>query len=220
MKRKIILLSLYVVFCTAANAQMGQADPTTLTQEIDYHLDELGDARMELRMKMNAAQWQAFKASPVASNPSVFKRNMEREMSAYVLQDFKTELEEDARASLTTLKAKNTATYKGKGKWEVKLGLKNPNVTAVSDNCYLITGNLASGSGVIHQIQKMFFPEGASDIRQDTDSFGNAIFTYRLDVEKSGINMLSILGGLFCLSGVLLYFLPDKVYKKTSLQHI
>lgn len=202
----IISLAFALLFALVGLVKAQQTDPTAITQEIDYHLDELGNAKMELRMKMNAMQWQNYKTSSIAKNPTVFKRDMERSMAAYVMEDMKTELKEEERLSLTTLKAKNTAVYKGKGQWEIKLGIENPNVTVVSDNCYLITGNLASNGGIIHQIQKVFFPKGAYDIKQSTDTFNKSIFTYKLDVEQSRFSLLLGLGiAAILLGGVLLF---------------
>src|SRR5690606_17480215 len=120
MRKKIIyLLFAFFSINATANAQNGNQDPTSITQEIDYYLDDLGNAKMEIKMKMNAQQWQAFKASPVASNPTIFKRDMERQMAAYLLEDIKTELKENDRQSVTSMVAKNTAVYKGNDKWEV-----------------------------------------------------------------------------------------------------
>jgi hypothetical protein len=55
------------------------------------------------------------------------------------------------------------ATYKGNGKWEVKLDSKDPTITKLSDNVYMVTDNLAAdGGGVIQQLQKIFFRENVS----------------------------------------------------------
>lgn len=198
-------LSLYILIllcCFLANPALSQQtqDPTGLNQEIDYHIDALGDASMELRMKMTAAQWQAFKASSIATNPTIFKRDMERQMTAYILEDLKTNLNENDRSSVTSLKAKGLAQYKGKGRWEVKLDMKNPNVSKISDNCYLLTANLVSGGTLIHQMQKLFLPESASNIKQDTDTFGNAIISYELDAEPFGFNLFAIIGIVLLLA--------------------
>ncbi len=202
-----ILLLVCLFFASQAAARQQQQDPTGLNQEIDYHIDKLGDATLELRMKMNAMQWQSFKASPVATNPTIFKRDMERQMASYILEDLKTNLNENDRTSLTSLKAKGMAQYKGKGQWEVKLDMKNPNVTKVSDNCYLLTGNMVSGGTLIHQLQKLFLPEAASDIKQDTDTFGNAIITYKLDVEPAAINLFAIAGIVCIVAGAAFLFI-------------
>jgi hypothetical protein len=184
-----------------------QQDPTGLNQELDFHIDKLGDANLELRMKMTAAQWQAFKASAVAKNPGIFKRDMERQMSSIILEDLKTELDEDTRTSTTKIKARGMAQYKGDGKWEVKMDMKNPNVTKVSDNCYLLTGNLVSGGVLIQQLQKIFLPDDASDIKQDTDTFGNAIITYEMNTEPSKFNIPTIVGIILMLGAIGTYFM-------------
>jgi hypothetical protein len=202
----ILVCGCLFVSSIAALAQQ-QQDPTGLNQELDFHIDKLGDANLELRMKMTAAQWQAFKASPVAKNPGIFKRDMERQMSSIILEDLKTELDEDTRTSTTKIKARGMAQYKGNGKWEVKMDMKNPNVTKVSDNCYLLTGNLVSGGVLIQQLQKIFLPEDASDIKQDTDTFGNAIITYEMNTEPSKFNIPTIVGIILMLSAIGTYFM-------------
>lgn len=209
---KIFLLAALPLFIVVnLSARQNQQDPTGLTQEIDYYINNLGDADLEIRMKMNAMQWQAFKASPVASNPTIFKRDMERQMAAYIIEDLKTDLDENNRSSKTTLKARSIAQYKGNGKWEVKLDMKHPNVTKVSDNCYLLTGNLLSGGGLIQQLQKIFLPANASDIKQDTDTFGNAVITYNLDAEPSRMNFLAIGGIVMMMGGIALYFVMGRM---------
>ncbi len=203
---------IFINFSTAFGQQ--QQDPTGLNQELDFHIDKLGDANLELRMKMTAAQWQAFKASAVAKNPGIFKRDMERQMSSIILEDLKTELDEDTRTSTTKIKARGMAQYKGDGKWEVKMDMKNPNVTKVSDNCYLLTGNLVSGGVLIQQLQKIFLPDDASDIKQDTDTFGNAIITYRLNTEPSKFSIPTIAGILLMLGGIGTYFVRQRSMTK------
>lgn len=202
----ILVCGCLFVSSIAALAQQ-QQDPTGLNQELDFHIDKLGDANLELRMKMTAAQWQAFKASPVAKNPGIFKRDMERQMSSIILEDLKTELDEDTRTSTTKIKARGMAQYKGNGKWEVKMDMKNPNVTKVSDNCYLLTGNIVSGGVLIQQLQKIFLPDDASDIKQDTDTFGNAIITYEMNTEPSKFNIPTIAGIILMLGAIGTYFM-------------
>jgi len=195
-----IQLALGLMFCFSVGAQQ-QLDPTAITQEIDFRIDRYGDARMELRQKMTAMQWQNFKASPVAQNPSVFRRDLERSMTTLLLEDFKNELNEDTRTSVTQVTARNMATYKGAGKWELKLETKDPNITKLSDHAYMMTSNLMAGGNIIQQLQKIFFPENATQIRQDTDTYGNAIFTYMLRVEKSSFNFLLWFGIALLLGG-------------------
>ena len=216
MKAIILLIHVFILtmlFSINLGAQQ-QYDPTSITQEINYKIDKFGDARLELRQKMTASQWQYFKASTIARNPSIFKRDLERSMAGVLLEDFKNEMNEETRSSVTQLTARSVATYKGKGKWEFKLGTKDPNVTKISDNIYLFSSNLASGGGIIQQLEKVFFPEDASNIKQDTDTYGNAIFTYILDVEGSSFNFLMLFGIVLCIVGLVLMLVPKLAVKK------
>ena len=212
-KKQIVCLSL--LFSVAASAQQ-QFDPTAITQEFDYKIDKYGDAQLELRQKMTALQWQNFKAGPIAKNPSIFKRDMERSMAALLLEDFSNELNENDRSTITRITARNMAIYKGSGKWELKLDVKNPNITKISDHVYLMTNNLMSGGNIIQQLQKIFLPEKASNIRQDTDTYGNAIFTYTLHVEGSSFNFLLLFGIVLLLAGGAWQFVPLWLPLKTK----
>ena len=207
------IFMLILLFSINLDAQQ-QYDPTAVTQEIDYKIDKLGDARLELRQKMTASQWQNFKASAIARNPSIFKRDMERSMTAIQIEDFRNEMNEETRSSVTQLTARSVAIYKGKGKWEFKVGTKNPNVTQISDNIYLFSNNLVSGGGIIQQLQKVFFPAQASNIKQGTDAYGNAIFTYTLNVEGSSFNFLMFLGIALILAGLAWKFVPQLTAKQ------
>jgi len=194
------LIMLLLIFSVKLNAQQ-QSDPTAVTQEIDYKIDKYGDAVMELRQKMTASQWQNFKASAIAQNPTVFKRDIERSMTTVLLEDFKNDLNEDSRTSVTHLIARSMATYKGNGKWELKLASKAPNITKLSDNVYMITDNMLTNGNIIQQLQKIFFPQYASDVKQDTDNYGNAVFTYTLRVEESHTNFLLWVGIALMIAG-------------------
>ena len=207
------LLMLLLLFSSKAGAQQ-QIDPTAITQEIDCKIDNYGDARMVLRQKMTAMQWQYFKASPIATNPSIFKRNLERSMTTIQLEDFKNAMDEDTRSSITQVTALSMATYKGNGKWELKLNMKNPNITQISDRVYMITNNMMSGGNIIQQLQKIFFPENASQIKQDTDIYGNATFTYMLNVEESSFNYFLLFLGIVVLLAGAVWLLVLQMVKK------
>ena len=209
------LIFLFLITGPGLSAQQ-QFDPTAITQEIDYKIDRYGDARMELRQKMTAAQWQNFKVTAIAQNPTVFKRDLERSMTNWLLEDFKNEMREDSRTSITQITARSMAGYKGNGKWELKLDSKDPNITKISDHVYMITNNLMTGGNVIQQLQKIFFPAGASQIKQDTDNYGNAIFTYTLNVEKSSFNIMLWFGIALILLGAgwLVYIITNQDLRK------
>ena len=213
---KTISIHIRIIVCSAAlivlfnirTAAQQSYDPTAITQEIDMKIDRMGDAQMEFRMKMTAAQWLNYKNSMAAQNANIFMRDLERNMSGVILENFKNELNENTRSSVNTITARNMATYKGDGKWELRLDMKDPNITQISDHIYLLAGNLLTDSGLAQQLQKIFFPDRATNVKLDTDTYGNAMFTYTLNVEKSSISILLILGILLCVAGVVMYAVP------------
>jgi hypothetical protein len=96
-------------------------DPTDQMQEFIVKIDKLGDATWEVSEKMTQSQWEAFKQGPLVNDPSITKRNMERSMSTYLIEDFKRDLDEMNRAVKMSFTVKAMATYKGGGHWELRL---------------------------------------------------------------------------------------------------
>src|SRR5664279_597947 len=173
----ILSLSLIAIVFNSYG-QVTPEDPTSLVQEFTVNLDKLGNATMVLTQKMNASQWATFKTSQVYNDPAMAKRDMERSMSTYVIDDFKRDMDEMNRQVTLTLKVISYAQYKGNGQWSLKIDSKNPQVTKLTDKAYTITGNAVMGNSLVQQIFKIYFPGGASDVKQTTDEFGKAIFTY------------------------------------------
>ena len=189
-------------------------DATSQTQEFDVTFDKLGDANLVVSTKMTQAQWEGFKQGPLVNDPSISKRNMERAMSTYVLEDFKRDIDDMNRTVKMSLKVKAMATYKGNGHWEYQLGVKNPLVTKLPDNSMMITSNTNINGQLVEQIWKISFPGGASNIQQTTDSFGKALFTYNYGGGiMSFLTWNLILGVLLIICAVIVYFRsgkPDK----------
>ena len=177
----IMSLSLTVI-AFSSYAQVTAEDPTNLVQEFTINLDKLGNASMVLTQKMTASQWATFKTSQIYNDPAMAKRDMERSMSTFVIDDFKRDMDEMNRQITLTLKVISYAQYKGNGHWSLKIDSKNPQVTKLTDNAYMITGNALMGNSLIQQIFKIYFPGSASNVTQTTDEFGKAIFTYNCGV--------------------------------------
>ncbi len=208
MKQKILVLMLLLPLGTRFLAQAQLTDPTALTQNIDMYIDKLGDAKMELTMKMDASQWNTFINSEYAKNKSLFRRDMEREMMWVLIDDIDMHLDDKNRIATATMSLKNMASYSGDNLWTLKLGGKDVSLTKISDNCYLMSNNIVSNDGgIIQQLQKFIFPDGASNVRQDNDRYGNTVILYDLPVRESGMTtgiaiigiILIVLGGLWLL---------------------
>lgn len=175
----LIILGLIIglLYAAGLKAQV-QEDPTEQVQEFDFKIDPLGDATLDVSTKMTQAQWENFKAGPLVNDPSISKRDMERSLSTYVIEDFKRDIDDMNRSVKISLKLRAFAQYNGNGKWELKLDAKNPQVTKLADNAYMITSNKYFGGALTEQIFKVYFPDGASNVQQATDSFDKTIFNY------------------------------------------
>ena len=212
MKKHINILLKHIIFLFTllagynAICQVTPEDPTSLTQEFVVNIDKLGNATMELTQKMNGSQWENFKASPMYNDPSISRRDFERSMSSYVMDDFKRDVDDMNRSIKLTVKVRSYAQYKGNGQWALKIDSKNPQVTKLTDNSYMMTGNAAMGQMLVQQIYKIYFPSNASDVTQTTDEFGKAIFSYNAGAGfTSYLKWNNIAGILLILAA--LYFL-------------
>ena len=195
-----------ILLCPRAFSQEAPTDPTDQIMQINVKIDKLGDAQWEMSTKMTQSQWEGFKQGPLVNDPSISKRDMERNLSTYLMEDFKRDIDDMNRTVKMTFKVKAFALYMGDGKWQLGLDSKDPQVTKLADNSYMMTSNSYSNGALVQQIYKVFFPDRASNIQQSTDSFGKAIFTY-----TSGGGLWSyftwngILGVLLIIAAIILF---------------
>lgn len=206
------------LFITVACAQQ---DPTQQVQEFNYHIDNLGDATCEMSTTMTQRQWLNFKQGQLYNDPGVARRNLQRSMSAYVIEDFKRDIDEMNRTVKMSLKLRAMATYKGNGHWELKLDSKNPQITKLTDNSFMMTSNVDYGGTLVQQVFKVFLPAGAGNVQQTTDSFNKTIFTYS---NGGGITAMltwnNILGILLILGAGVVFYLNYKKNNNRSLSKI
>ena len=189
-----------------AFCQVAGQDPTSQTLDYDIKIDQLGDATYEVSTKMDQQQWENFKQGPLVNDPSISKRNMERAMSTYVIEDFKRDVDDMNRAVKMDFKVKAMASYHGDGKWELNLNTKNPEITKLSDNSYMSESNTMMNGQLVRQRFKISFPENAKNIQQATDSFGNGIFTYNSGGGVSSfLKWNNIVGALLIIAAVVVF---------------
>lgn len=161
---------------------------------LEFTLDDYGNSKVVYSCKMNASQWDNFKRS-TGNNQSLLKREIEKGLPAFFLTDF--EYKEDAmdRSYSLAFNAKGVATVNNNGKWVVDLEAKNPDVTKLSDNSYMMITETSQGGQLIQINNKLIFPESASNIKEEKDSFGKAIFTFEMGA-GSGMGKAMQYGGI------------------------
>ncbi len=188
---KKILVITFLFFSLNLNAQ---EIIKPLKVNIEFLVDKYGNAKTSYSMKMTASQWDNFKRG-MGNNQSLLKRTMERAMPAYFLSDF--EYKEDAmdRSYQLSFNAYGVCKPGADGRWHAELGEKNPDITKLSDNSYMIISEMSSGGGLIQANQKIIFPGEASDIQVDKDAFGKALFTFKMS-GASGSGKMMMYGGI------------------------
>ncbi len=85
-------------------------------------INNLGDAQYGsfTTIKMTEIQWEFFRQSPLMTDVSIAKRNIEYSLSTYVIEDFKRDIDEVNRTFKLSVTVKAEALYDGDGNWEVK----------------------------------------------------------------------------------------------------
>ena len=205
----IIALQLYIFHTQAQEVVQG------LKQTFDITMDDLGNAEVQVSMKLNASQWDAFKRN-IGNNTSVLKRGMVEALPKYYLTDFNYSEEQMDRTYKMKFKVLGLCTTNKNGKWEAELESKNPDITKLSDREFVMTQDMMSDGMLIQQTQKLHLPSGASGAKVEKDSFGKAVLTY-----STGAGLLptiiNITGLLLIVAGCWIFY-RNQTFKKNNLK--
>jgi hypothetical protein len=168
-------------------------------QTIDMTADTYGNATVEVYMKLDASQWDAFKRT-IGDNVSLIKRSMERAMPKYFLTDFNYSEEPMERAYRVKFKALGICSQNKNGVWVAKLDTKNPDINKVSDREFILNEDVQLGQALVQQTQKIHLPSSASGAKIEKDSFGKAVLTYKtgngfISNAVTGLGILLMIGG-------------------------
>jgi hypothetical protein len=137
---------------------------------------------------------------------------MERTFPGYFLQNFNYKEDVMNRAWTLSFDALGLGKVNSRGHWQVDLNSKNPDITRISDHNYILTSNYSNGGTLMQEIDNINFPDATSDIKQDKDALGKAIFTYSSsDGGGYGSWLTLIFGGILFLAGLGLLLRPGKV---------
>lgn len=192
--RKLIPLVLVLFIGTSYGQQ--------LQQKIDMRIDSIGNAKIKLSMTMNAQQWQVWQGS-LGNNPAALKREVERGMPGYFLDDFKLEKDEMNRSFELSLNAYGACDIDKRGTWIVETDQKDANLTKLTEHKYMLVSSPIESGGTIQQTYTIELPEKASNIKVDTDAYGKSIFKFNMESPSGGFNLLRLSGlALFVIGGV------------------
>jgi hypothetical protein len=166
-------------------------------QKIEMTLDDIGNAKINISMTMNAAQWLQWNGS-YGTNPSALKRDIERSMPAFIVDDFKLDKDDMNRSFNLSLNAYGVCKINKRGQWIMDTDQKDAQVTELTDHKFMLVSSPIEFGGTLQQTYIIEFPEAASDIKVDKDSFGKSIFEFEMDNPSSSFNLMRW-SGLFLL---------------------
>jgi hypothetical protein len=174
-----------------------------MKQKITMDIDSLGNAKITLNMTMNASAWQTW-SQTTGSNPALLKREIERSMPAYFLDDFKLDKNDMERSFELSFKGYGVCKVDKKGNWIFETDEKNADITELTERKYMLVSSPEEFGGQIQQTYIVEFPEEAKSIEIEKDAFGKTMFEFDMEKPGGGFNFLRIGGILFLVAGVVL----------------
>jgi phage gpG-like protein len=192
MKTLIKTIVCVLLFNTSINAQS--------QQKIEMRIDSIGNAKLAVSMTMNAQQWQVWNSN-YGNNPSALKRDIERSMPAYFLDNFKLEKDDMNRSFNLSLNAYGVCEINKRGKWIVDTDQKNAQLTELTGNKYMLVSSPPEYGGNLQQTFIVELPNKAKNIKTDKDAYGKSVFEFDMDAPSSGFNMMRWSGVFLLIIG-------------------
>ena len=193
---KIYLFTILLMLACSLQAEQ-------MKQKITMKIDSLGNARIVLDMNMNASAWQTW-SQTTGSNPALLKREIERSMPQYFLDEFKLDKNDMERSFTLSFKGLGVCKVDKKGNWILETDEKNPDITELTERKYMLVSSPEEFGGQIQQTYIVEFPEAAKDIEIEKDAFGKTIFEFDMEKPGGGFNFLRMGGFVLMLGGVVL----------------
>jgi hypothetical protein len=173
---------------TATLAFSALLSAQSLQQKIDMNIDALGNAAISIAMTLPAQQWQMWNQN-FGNNPSALKRDIERSMPGYFLEDFKLEKNDMERSFTVSLSAPGICKVDKKGRWILESDERDAQITELSERKFMMVKSPQEFGGGMQQTTMVTFPEQASNVKLEKDALGKTIFRFEMDgpVGASGI---------------------------------
>ena len=189
--KNLTILIIFLLSCVLTHAQSGQ--------KINVKLDSIGNARFSIEVKLSAQEWDVWNSS-YGNNPAMIKRELERSMPAYFLDDFNLEKNDMERSFRLDFNGYGVCEIDKKGKWIINTDQKNAEITDMNNNKYMLVSQPEPNSGQV--MMTLQFPDEANKIKQDKDAFGNSIFSFKMDGNHGKSNYFGLGGIILILLGI------------------
>lgn len=171
-----------------------------IQQKIDMKVDAIGNSQLTISMTMNAQQWQMW-LQTLGNNPAAMKREVERSMPAYFLDNFKLEKNDMERSFVLSLNAYGACKVDKRGNWTLDTEQKHANITTITDHKYILVSSPPELGGNVQQTFTIEFPEEAQNIKIDKDAYGKTNFKFQMRNSTAGFNLMLWAGVLLFVVG-------------------
>lgn len=169
-------------------------------QKIEMKIDEVGNAKLNISMTMKAQEWQIWNSN-YGNNPSALKRDMERAMPAYFLDDFKLEKDDMNRSYNLSLNAYGVCEINKRGKWIVDTEQKDAQLTELTETKYMLVSSPPEYGGNLQQTFIIELPESAKKIKTEKNAFGKSVFEFEMESPSSNFSLIRWAGFLLIIVG-------------------
>ncbi len=188
-----------VIFCMSCSFVLGQQ----AQQKIEMRIDSIGNAKINMSMTMNAQQWQQW-TSTLGNNPAALKREVERGMPGYFLDDFKLEKNDMDRSFNLSLKAYGVCEIDKRGNWMIDVDQENAQLTELAYNKFMFVSSPPELGGQVQQTFLVTLPESGKNIKVAKDAYGKDVFKFSMDApSQMGFGgILQWAGILFVVAGI------------------
>ncbi len=188
-------LALLIMFAFS----FAQQNLEKIKMELDFSIDRVGNAVITYKQSATAAQWKILNQT-IGQNPSLLKRDLQHQLSAYELYDFSFKKDDMNRTFILTFKAKGVARYKGNGLWDIDVE-KEFSPKKISEKDWYFTTISTEGNVVYEGHISVKLPEGVEKSEITVDEFGRRVLRYRLPPEKK-FPIYLLAGGITAILGL------------------
>lgn len=215
MKRFFCFLNVLIVISSYSYSQ----EINVNKESYKYNIENNGNTTVVFSQKFNAQQWQEL--HNYINNQALMKSYLVRIYPNRFLDDFKFENNDADRECTISFNIYGYCDVDKKGKWTIKTGLKNPEITKLSDskNEYMIVyTNPMLNTQQTHIFK---FPSKAKNIKIEKDAFDYSYFEFEMP-SSSFVNSIFLWTGLIliCIGAALFIRLFLRQKQKKSINSI
>ncbi len=165
---------------------------------LDYKVNEKGDATIVYTQKATAMQWKNL-MQVYGNNPALLKKEIISSLPTYDLYDFSFKKNEMEREFIFTFKAKGVARYKGNGIWEFEYDKKST-PKKISETKWFFTNSQNENNVIYEYNTSLTLPKNAKDTQLTQNEFGKSVLRYTLKPKKE-FSWWTIAGILLIIAG-------------------